>query len=106
MRQVIAGDHFTDQAGNPAGGYSNGEGITIRWQVGPLGRGADRKPPNGAFVEGVIEAAADRLRWYQQTKFACQENALALAALESALDILDSRTRDREGRQVEGTHAV
>lgn len=92
--------------GNPAGGTTVGLGIDIRWQAGPLGRGDDRKLPNGAFVEGVILAALDRLQFYQSTKFSCRENALAITKLEEALHWLQHRTEDRERRGVEGTHEV
>lgn len=103
MRQEIFEDHLTVD-GNPSGGESNGVGITIRWQNGPLGRGDDRKEPNGAFVEGVIAAAIGRLEFYQKSKFKCRENALAITKLEEALHWLDHRTAHREARGVEGTH--
>ena len=107
MRQPL--DHFnaTDVAGNPTGGFTAGLGIDIRWQDGPLGRGEAQLEPNGAFVEGVIEAALLRLRFYQtasEGRFACRQNALAITKLEEALFWLDDRTRERETRQVEGTH--
>jgi len=107
MLQQIVGKHENDANGNPAGGVTTGVGIDIVWQNGPLGRGADRKEPNGAFVEGVIAAAIDRIQYYQtanNAKFACRENALAITKLEEALLWLQKRTMDREARQVEGTH--
>lgn len=109
--RVVSGDkfeaiHHIDEKGNPAGGESFGVGLDIRWQNGPLGRGAERKAPNGAFVETVIRVAADRLQCYQDSKFACSENAEALQYLELALAALERRTRAREMREVEGTHAV
>ena len=96
--------HKTDADGNPAGGTTTGTGIEIRWQDGPLGRGTDRKEPNGAFVEDVIEAAIGRLRFYQQSRFRCRENDAALRSLEAAKYQLEARTRRREEREVEGTH--
>ena len=104
MKQVITESHENDSVGNPAGGTTSATGIWIKWQSGPLGRGADRKEPNGAFVEGVIQAAAGRLAHYQASRFACTENAEALAHLEKALAILEARTAAREARAVEGTH--
>jgi len=89
---------------NPTGGYVNGIGMSINWQDGPLGRGAERKEPNGAFVETVIAAAKQRLEFYQKSKFKCEANEKAIFYLETALMILDSRTKDREKREVEGTH--
>lgn len=96
--------HFTDYLGNPDGGITFGRGFTIAWQKGPLGRGKERKQPNGAFVEDIIGAAVNRLLHYQESRFACQENAAAIEHLQSALACLQKRTADREVRGVEGTH--
>jgi hypothetical protein len=121
MRVGFKSEHWNDANGNPEGGTTFGNGFAIGWQHGPLGRhdplcGTDavrgngcherctRREPNGAFVEDVIEAAADRLRYYQNGKFACERNANALEHLEKALAELDARTKDRETREVEGTH--
>lgn len=95
-----------DKDGMPAGGSVMGVGLAISWQNGPLGRDGDRLEPNGAFVEGVIQAAVQRIQYYQDSKFACRENALALTKLEEALHWLNHRTAAREARQVEGTHSV
>lgn len=89
----------------PDGGQTFGTGFTIAWQRGPLGRGEERQPPNGAFVEDIIEAAIDRLEFYQRSKFASHYNADAIRHLRAAVDCLQARTADRENRQVEGTHA-
>lgn len=107
MKQRLVQDQKLDGNGNPAGGVTVGVGINITWQDGPLGRGSDRKEPNGAFVESVVQAAIGRLEFYQRAnigKFACRENAIALTHLETALMWLEKRTRDREERDVEGTH--
>ena len=96
--------NFEDDNGNPAGGLVKGVGLSIEWQNGPLGRDEERIEPNGAFVETVMAAAAQRIRYYQDSKFACRENAIALTHLETAILWLDKRTRDREVRGVEGTH--
>lgn len=106
MRQEISSSHRLDEDSNPAGGRSYGIGISIEWQDGPLGRGEDRKTPNGAFVEGVIAAAIDRLEFYNAGPYRCRENSLAITKLEEALHWLDHRTVAREARGVEGTHAV
>jgi hypothetical protein len=106
MRQPIHEHHYADEDGNPSGGQTSGMGLGISWQDGPLGRGPERKEPNGAFVETVIAAALGRLRFYQDGKFACIANENAITLLEAALDRLESRTRDREVRQVEGTHVA
>lgn len=88
----------------PSGGFHASTGCTIVWQKGPLGRGDDRTAPNGAFVETVIKAARDRIDYYQQSKFACAENAEAIRLLDAALKALNSRTARRESAGVEGTH--
>jgi hypothetical protein len=107
MRQKITSTHNLDEHGNPSGGITTGRGIQIVWQDGPLGRGAERQEPNGAFVEGVIAAARDRIEFYQTAsdgRFACVENEAAIGALENALKACDARTQAREARDVEGTH--
>lgn len=104
MNQELKCSNYVDDADNPAGGLVTGEGMSICWQKGPLGRGAGRKEPNGAFVEGVIAAAIQRIQWYQSTRFSCRENALAITKLEEALHWLESRTARRESEGTEGTH--
>ncbi len=106
-----------DESGYPAGGSAflrtrdkMGPGgktrtaIQIEFQDGPLGRGTQRRKPNGAFVEDVIRIAIARIRFYQGGKFQCQENEDALVHLESALQRLRDRTQRRETQGVEGTH--
>lgn len=98
-----------DENGNPAGGAVGGTGLSIQWQNGPLGRGTERIVPNGAFVETVLSAVLQRIQYYQETsggKFKCRENAIAITKIEEALLWLDKRTRDREAREVEGTHTA
>lgn len=106
MNNPIHQEHWTDDDLNPAGGSTFGNGFAISWQNGALGRGENRREPNGAFVEDVIQAVIGRIEFYQDSKFACQENAAALEYLKSAANVLDERTKNREARQVEGTHAV
>lgn len=106
-----------DENENPTGGYVNGTGLSIDWQNGPLGRhaegceymkpcvqGCTRVAPSGAFVETVISAALQRIEFYQASKFKCRETALAITKLEEALHWLESRTKNREKREVEGLH--
>lgn len=105
MQQEIISNHRVDDHGRPAGGTTAAVGMSIRWQNGPLGPTlGEQKEPNGTFVETVIDAARDRLNWYQDGEFACAENAAAIDALDEALRILHARTRDRIERGVEGTH--
>lgn len=96
-------NHFNDEDGNPAGGITYGTGFTIAWQNGPLNVPGGKR--NGAFVEEVIEAAIDRIEYYQDSKFACDENYLALKFLYSALSEVRRRTARRTKQGTEGTHA-
>ncbi len=107
MLGKFAATNTVDDKGNPTGGTVSGVGLSISWQDGPLGRGEDRKEPNGAFVETGIAACKQRIEFYQTAsdgKFACPENAEAISHLEQALAVLNKRTADRESREVEGTH--
>lgn len=97
-------EHYKDENGNPAGGIVKGVGLSVQWQNGPLGRGDDRKEPNGAFVETLISVAMDRLKFYNEGKFKCEENNFALIALKEALFYLNKRTERREKGKTEGTH--
>lgn len=97
-------ENWLDDEGNPAGGFVTGVGLQIEWQNGPLGRGEKRLPPNGAFVETVIAAAKQRIEHYQESKFNCEENAVAIMHLDQALKSLNRRTERREEQAVEGTH--
>lgn len=65
-----------------------------------------RKEPTGAFVETVLRAALQRIQYYNEGKFRCRENSLAITHIEEALHWLAARTADREQRGVEGTHQV
>lgn len=99
-------ENWTDKDGNPAGGVASGTGFCISWQNGPLGRGKDRKEPNGAFVEDIIKVVIERLEFYQESQFACEQNQKALGPLHAALTCLNNRTQDREQRGVEGLHKI
>jgi hypothetical protein len=104
MKQNLIEEHLTDERGFPTGGYTAGTGFEIEWQNGPLGRDEDCQEPNGAFVEGLVQAALGRLQFYQGSDFACRENVLAITKLEEALHWMQHRTDAREAAGVEGTH--
>lgn len=106
MKNGYFQEHWKDENGNPAGGVTSGRGFTISWQNGPLGRDNERKEPNGAFVEDVLDAVAQRIDFYQGSKFACEENSEALHHINQAAAALDRRTKTREARKIEGTHEV
>lgn len=59
---------------------------------------------NGITNESLLAIVIDRLRGFQSGPFACRENALALTKIEEALHWLQSRSRERSSRGVEGTH--
>ena len=105
-KQPFEAKNYDDENGNPAGGYVRDVGLEINWQNGPLGRGAERIEPNGAFVETVIAAAIQRIEYYNAGPFWCRENSLAITYLKEALHWLNHRTAAREERGVEGTHNV
>lgn len=96
--------HDSDDQGRPAGGRTTARGLTIDWQNGPLAADGERREPNGAFVEDVVEAAIGRIEYYQSTEFHGLHNAVALGHLYAAREALAERTRDRTARGVEGTH--
>lgn len=105
-KQGFFQEHWNDENGNPGGGVSTGTGFTVSWQNGPLGKigTPERREPNGAFVEDIIDVVIGRLQYYEDSKFSCEENAEAIRLLKEANDVLDSRTKRREAAKTEGTH--
>lgn len=75
--------------------------VNLRFHTGPVADGV-----NGITNEALLAILADRLRGFQGGPFACQENADALAAIETAQARLGDRTRARVARGVEGTSEV
>lgn len=89
--------------------------IDIIFQNGPIGEAGF----NGISNESLQAILIDRMRGFQfgrqpdgnfdydvDGKYACQGNADALFHMEKALEALQSRTRARLARGVEGTHQV
>lgn len=74
----------------------------INFQKGPI----KENKVNGVMHEDLIATIIDRLESFQQSEYACRENALAITKLEEALMWLRKRTNDREARGVEGTSEV
>lgn len=87
--EMIVGDN-----GWGTGGTTHGIGFCIDWQNGL------QPPRNGAFVEDIIQAAIDRLEFFQSTKSANLYNAEALFYLKKALSALEARVADRIERGV------
>lgn len=102
-KQDITNDFTTNANGNPGGGISTSRGVSINWQNGPV---SANEADNGAFVETVIQIAIDRIEFYNDSKFRCRENSLAITKLEEALHWLNSRTARRVTQGIEGTHQV
>ena len=96
-RRPVDNAFWTDDFGNPTGGISTGQGFTIAWQNGVQER-------NGAFMEEVLESVKARLRFFQDGRFACAENQMAIAGIETALAAMGLRQQMREHRGVEGTY--
>lgn len=61
---------------------------------------------NGCNNEDLLVILIDRLKGFQSGPYACKENDLALLDLEHCLEMLNTRTRKREERGVEGTHTI
>lgn len=100
---------LTDADGNPTGGGISGPGFAVCWQHGPRGLqpgSTELMPATGAFVEDLIVAARHRLSFFQQSKFECGENELAIHHLSEALAAMGTRRADRAARGVEGRHEL
>ena len=106
MLDTFTAENKLDENGNPAGGHVNGKGLNIQWQKKPLGRGAEKVEPTGAFIETVIAAVIQRIESYQKSKFVSKENSEAIGFLKSALTVLEARTARREAQGVKGTHGL
>jgi len=74
----------------------------INFQHGPI----KENGVNGIQNVDLINIVIDNLQHFQQGKFACRENAVALTYLETALLWLNKRTADRIKRGVEGKNIV
>jgi hypothetical protein len=92
MESKFISNHWTTDDGVPDGGNAYGTGFCITFQ-----RGAIRKPDGstaeqtGAFMEDVLGAVADRLKYHQSTKNASEENAKAIECIEEAINQLNQR---------------
>lgn len=89
---LTVNQNWTEQDGDHDGGVSYGPGFAISWQRGPI----KETHRNGAFLIDVLEACHHQLAYFQNSKYACQENDDALKHLEKAIASLESR-RARRG---------
>lgn len=71
----------------------------FKFQNGPIAEAG----VNGISNEALLAIVIDRLAAFQAGPFPCGENQYALRYLETGLEFLRRRTREREARQVEGT---
>lgn len=83
-------------------GSGPSSGFCVKFQDGPVGVVG----VNGATQEVLTAILIDRLTCFQESQWACEENAEALAHYEAALAALKRRTQKRVDRGVEGTHEV
>jgi hypothetical protein len=91
-----------DPRRNPLGVPELMNGACILFQNGPIAEAG----VNGITHEALIAILMDRLHGFQTGPFACEANAIALAKLAEAAHALNSRTRERMERGVEGTHQI
>jgi hypothetical protein len=92
-------ENWVDSEGNPDGAISCGIGYTIAWQRGSLEHGR-----TGAFLIEVLTSCFKQLERYQDGKFACNENELALFHINQALILLNQRLDRRKEQGTLGTH--
>ena len=74
----------------------------IGFQDGPIRENG----VNGVTQEALLAIVIDRLVHFQSGPFACEENEYALRHIQLALASLQTRTRDRIARQVEGKNVA
>ena len=74
----------------------------IKFQKGPI----RETGVNGCHNEDLIAIVIDRLQGFQESSFACRENAIAITKLEEALLWLGKRTQDRRNKGIEGTSQI
>lgn len=85
MIQELVSDHEA--------GTTEATGLSIRWQAGPI----EGEEPNGALLETVLAAVADRLEHHQAGPEPCAENDRALEHLDAAVAALHGRAQRRQG---------
>lgn len=100
--------NYEDADGNPSGGYAHGPGLCVAFQDGPRGKKHDGTllPANGAFVEDLITAAYQRLAFFEGSKFKHEANHRAMLHLQSAIEALQERAKERAQRGVLGANAL
>ena len=74
--------------------------LFVRFQNGPI----KEVGVNGVTQEALLAIAIDRLKSFQAGPFASEYNERALHYCRLALNEMQTRTRERMARGVEGTH--
>lgn len=82
------------------GPWDRTEDLIVEFQNGPIKEAG----VNGVTNEALIAIVIDRLRSFQAGPYACDSNHEALQHAEAAIFHLQTRTRERIARGVEGTH--
>jgi hypothetical protein len=90
-----------DDEGNPSLPTEGHEGCLVLFQNGPIKEAG----LNGITQEALLAIVIDRLEAFQAGPFSSEDNAQALAHCHLALEALQTRTRKRLARGVEGTLA-
>lgn len=90
-----------NSAGNPSEQeFDSADSTQILFQNGPIAEAG----VNGLTHEVLLAILIDRLEAFQRGPFASRYNAAALGHVQEAQRVLFERTRERMGRNVEGTH--
>lgn len=74
--------------------------VEVKFQKGPV----KENGVNGCHQEDLLNIVQHRLECFQEGDFACIENERALSSLRDCIGHLNSRTKDRQKRNVEGTN--
>ena len=85
---------------NPSWDGRDVQSTAVVFQNGPV----PEYGTNGFTHEVLLAILKHRLEGFQNGKFACIENQIALNHINAALETLKSRTKNRVKRGVEGTH--
>lgn len=98
---TIIAEDVAFNAPHTYGIYKEGELVgEVNFQRGPI----KDNGYNGVTNEDLINIVKDRLEHFQNSEFNCSENAYAIDHLNKALWSLESRTKNRKARNVEGTY--
>jgi len=83
----------------PVDGAQNPPFAKVSFQNGAI----KENSVNGIHQEDLLAIVIDRLESFQKGDFRCRENALAITKVEEAMMWLNSRTKKRVDKGIEGT---